>query len=220
MKLVHSHTSIKLYEQCPLQYYRVRIVRDVKAEQTEKSLHGDRVHKSLEQRLIGGPSTPLPPETASLEPVIKAIERVKDRKKSAEQMLTLNDHLKPTTWNAPDAWIRAKIDVLALGDTDASIIDWKTGKRKYINYDQLELNSLVVFSTYPAIESIKAAYVWIGINKTDSKEYHRVNMNSMWGEYIARIRRIYKSIENNNWPARPGPLCKFCPARSTCDYAD
>lgn len=217
MQLVHSHSAIKLYEDCPQKYYRLRIAKDIKDSQTELSLHGDRVHKSLEERIKS--KKPLSSEVASLEPVVKALEK-SPKKKTPEYKIALDNTLKPTTFFSPTVWIRGKIDVLALGDTDATILDWKTGKRKYMTFDQLELNSLMVFSSFPKIESIKAAYVWAGINKSDAKEYFRVDMNKMWGGYIARIRKIYHSYENNNWPAKPSFMCKFCPARETCDYAE
>ena len=44
MKLAHSYSSIKLFENCPLRYYRQRIKKDVVDEGGEASKHGERIH--------------------------------------------------------------------------------------------------------------------------------------------------------------------------------
>jgi len=47
MKLSHSYSAIKLYENCPLRYFRQRIVKDVVDEGGEASKYGERIHEYL-----------------------------------------------------------------------------------------------------------------------------------------------------------------------------
>ena len=44
MRLSHSYSSIKLFENCPLRYYRQRIKKEVVDEGGEASKHGERIH--------------------------------------------------------------------------------------------------------------------------------------------------------------------------------
>jgi len=51
MRLTHSYSSIKLYEQCPYRYYRQRVAKDIVDEGGEASKYGERIHTFLENRL-------------------------------------------------------------------------------------------------------------------------------------------------------------------------
>ena len=129
MQLSHSFSSIKMFENCPLRYYHQRIAKTVVDKGGEASLHGERIHKFLEERLKGVIEE-LPPEAASLEPVVDTIVKmIGDGALYVEQELTLNPGLEPTGWWDADAWIRSKLDVNIIKWQSAIVMDWKTGKR-------------------------------------------------------------------------------------------
>ena len=216
MRLSHSYSSIKLYENCPLRYFRQRIVKDVVDEGGEASKYGERVHKFLEDRLNGAE---LPTEVVNYEPLCAAVERLSTGGElHIEKELVLNDELAPTTWWAPDAWLRSKLDVLVIRGDMAVVMDWKTGKRNP-DFFQMQIFAAQVFKHYPDVHKVKTVLTWLKDMKQDSEEYSRENINMAWTDIMQKIRRIHESLEHDNWPARPSGLCRYCPARHNCDFA-
>ncbi len=215
-KLSHSYSSLKMFYNCPLRYYRQRIIKDIKDVMGEASLYGVRVHEHLEHRIKH--NTPLPPDCASYEPLCAAFEsQVDGGELIAEKEATLNKGLKPTGWWDDDAWLRSKLDILVLNGENALIADWKTGKRR-VDFDQFEMFALQVFAHYPQIEAVKTMFIWLKPMKKDSRVYVRAQVGALWRDLMVRIRRVEKALETNNWPAKPSGLCPWCPAFEECPH--
>ena len=216
MRLAHSYSSITLYENCPLRYYRQRILKDVVDGGGEASKHGERIHAFLENRLKG---TDLPQEIINYEPLCKSVERIASNGElHIEKELVLNDNLTPTGWWDADAWLRSKLDVLVITGNDAVVMDWKTGKRK-VDFFQMQIFAAQVFKHYPHVQRVKTSLVWLKTMEMDTEQYNRIDINTVWAEIMKRIQRIHTSLEHDNWPAKPSGLCRFCPARHDCDFA-
>ena len=216
MRLSHSYSSIKLYDQCPYRYFRQRISKDVVDEGGEASKHGERIHSFLENRLKG---TDLPKEIEHYESLCKSVERIAEGGElHVEKELVLTENLTPTGWWDADAWLRSKLDVLVIINDTAVVMDWKTGKRNPDSF-QMDIFAAQVFKHYPEVHRIKTSLVWLKTMEMDTEMYSRVNINERWADIMGRINRIYMSVEHDNWPARPSGLCRFCPARHDCDSA-
>jgi len=216
MRLAHSYSSITLYENCPLRYYRQRILKDVVDGGGEASKHGERIHAFLENRLKG---TDLPQEIITYEPLCKSVERIASSGElHVEKELVLNDNLTPTGWWDADAWLRSKLDVLVITGNDAVVMDWKTGKRK-VDFFQMQIFAAQVFKHYPQVQRVTTSLVWLKTMEMDTERYDRADVNTVWAEIMKRIQRIHTSLEHDNWPAKPSGLCRFCPARHDCDFA-
>jgi hypothetical protein len=217
MRLSHSYSSIKLYENCPLRYYRQRVIKDVVDDGGEASKYGERVHEYLEQRLKA--NTELPQDIAHYEVLCTTVEKIANGGElSIEKELVLTEELKPTGWWEPDAWLRSKLDILVLRGDTAYVMDWKTGKRNP-DFFQMQMFACQVFKHFPQVQKCKTSLVWLKHLQMDTEEYTRDQSNQMWADIMKKIRRIYDSAENDVWPARPSGLCRFCPARHDCDYA-
>lgn len=218
-KLAHSYTALKMYENCPKRYYHQRVTKEVVEQPGTATVYGERVHKQLEDYLKA--NTPLPTETIALQPLC---DTVKENTQGGgmllvEQEYTLTSDLKPTDWFAKDAWLRFKLDVLAIRPNGrAIVIDWKTGKRRP-DFDQLEMFAIAVFSFWPAADRVSSMFVWTKENATDKETYKREHLDDMWTRLLTRIHRVEKSLETDNWPAKPSGLCKFCPCREFCEFA-
>ena len=52
IKLTHSYSSIKMYENCPKRYYHQRVMKEVQDTGSDATKYGERVHASLEHRLV------------------------------------------------------------------------------------------------------------------------------------------------------------------------
>lgn len=217
MRLSHSYSSIKLYENCPLRYYRQRIIKDVVDEGGEASKHGERIHQYLEYRLKSNQL--LPQEVAQYEPLCSMVERIAHGGQlEIEKELVLTENLTPTGWWDSDAWLRSKLDVLVINGNDAIVMDWKTGKRK-ADFFQMQMFAAQVFKHYPEVVRVKTILVWLKTLEQDTETYNRININEVWAEIMKRIQRIHSSVEHDNWPAKPSGLCRYCPCRHNCDFA-
>ena len=218
IKLSHSYSALKEYENCPQRYYLTRLLKDVKDQGGEASKYGERVHKQLEDRLKE--KTPLPSETANKEPLCAAVEGLAKPGDQllVEKELVLNESLQPTGWWDPDAWLRSKLDVLILKQDSAIVVDWKTGKRRP-DFFQMQMFAAQVFKHYKNVQVVKTSLVWLPVAQMDTESYNRVDMHTIWGAVETKITRIEQSVEHDNWPARPSGLCNYCPAKSSCKWA-
>lgn len=216
MRLSHSYSSIKLFENCPLRYYRQRITKDVVDEGGEASKYGERIHAFLENRLKG---SGLDAEIAQYEPLCLSVEKLaRQGELYIEKELVLTDNLTATGWWDADAWLRSKLDVLVIVGNEAVVMDWKTGKRNADQF-QMQMFAAQVFKHYPDVQQVKTSLVWLKTMEMDTNTYKRSSMNAIWAEIMKRIQRIHSSLEHDNWPAKPSGLCRYCPCRHDCDYA-
>ena len=219
MNITHSFSALKMYENCPRRYMHQRINKEVQDEGSDASKYGERIHEALELRLRD--QSPLTDETKKYESLCTAIEQEsEDGELFVEQKMTLNKNLTPTEWFAPDAWFRSVLDVLMIHENQKKVfvLDWKTGKRRP-DFTQMEIFALQVFKHYPKVDSVTSALVWLGDYKMDTQVYKREQSNEMWAKIMARINRIYESLEHDTWPPKPSGLCPWCPAKHICDYA-
>ena len=217
MKLSHSYSAIKLYENCPYRYFRQRITKDVVDEGGEASKHGERIHEYLEHRLKSNKM--LPQEIAHYEPLCKSVENIAESGELfIEHELVLTENLTATGWWESDAWLRSKLDILVINGDLAVVMDWKTGKRNADQF-QMRLFAAQVFKHFPDVQKVKTSLVWLKTMEMDTETYYRTEVNELWADIMKRIQRIYTSLNHDNWPTKPSGLCRFCPARHDCDDA-
>jgi CRISPR/Cas system-associated exonuclease Cas4 (RecB family) len=216
--LSHSFSSLKQYETCPRRYYYQRVSKEVKDAPGEASIYGERVHKHIEERL-GPERKPLPPEVSKHEQICLEVERAAGGCEiMVEKELVLTQELIPTTWFAPDAYIRTKIDMLATKKDRALVVDWKTGTRRP-DFFQMELYALQVFIHYEDVSFVTGAFVWLRDEKVDKEVYSREDVPGLLKNITDRIERIEHSLDVGVWPAKPSGLCRYCPAQTICEFA-
>jgi hypothetical protein len=216
MKFNHSYSALKQFEQCPLRYYRQRILKDIKDSMGEAGIHGIKVHEALEARVKDG--TPLPKHLSKMEPTCAFLSGQADMVQ-VEREMTLNDKLEPTGWFDRDAWLRGKLDVLLIKGKHALVLDWKTGKRRPDMF-QLELFAGLVFRHYPEVEQVTTTLIWTKTHEVDTEVFPRSEYNNIFAKVLGKINRIHDAYENEKWPAHPSGLCNYCPAKHDCAYAD
>lgn len=214
--LTHSYSAIKLFENCPLRYYRQRVTKEVKDEDNEYTLYGSRIHKALENKLAK--QEDLPRDMQKYEPLCGAITRAAvGGDLLVEHQMTLNGNLEPTSWFAKDAWLRSVLDVLVVKNDRAIVLDWKTGKRRP-DFFQMQIFAAQVFKVYPDVTTVDTSLVWLQTMAQDQERFERKDANLLWRDILGRIKRIELAAENDTWTAKPSGLCKFCPCRHDCKY--
>jgi CRISPR/Cas system-associated exonuclease Cas4 (RecB family) len=213
--LRHSFSSLAQFDDCPKKFWHLRIAKDVKDTPFDASSEGNRVHEAFEKRIRD--KVPLPENLIKHEPKVLALE-LSGGTITAEEEFAFTKDFKPTGWWADDVWLRIKNDVTVVGSRIAAVFDWKTGKRRPKPF-QLELGALPIFLRHPHIEKVNAAFIWLQQNTTDKEEYTRDDADKIIDKVKEKAERIEVALKEEVWQAKPGPLCKFCPARNICSYA-
>jgi CRISPR/Cas system-associated exonuclease Cas4 (RecB family) len=213
--LAHSYSSLKLFDNCPKRYYHERISREVRQETGEAQLHGERVHKALEKKLLK--EEELPPDLDKFTTVCDKLIN-SSGELLPENKLALNKNFLPTSWMGDDTWLRCQIDVLVVDNSKATVLDWKTGKRRPDPF-QLLVAAVMVFAHWENIENIDAGFFWLPDKKIDPYNYKRSEYEQLVRTIKLKTNRVEEAFVHDVWPAKPSGLCKSCPCRSFCLYA-
>jgi len=129
----------------------------------------------------------------------------------AEQAVGLTKGLESTGFFAKDVWCRGKLDLTLQYEESSTVLDWKTGKRKF-DSDQLMLFAGFEFALRPEIEKVKTGYVWLKEKKIDSETFERKDIPRIWGHFMPKVEKLERAYEKDEWLAKPSGLCHYCSA--------
>jgi hypothetical protein len=135
--------------------------------------------------------------------------------------MALKVDLTKTHWKDWDGvWVRGMADLLIIDyeNFTAWVFDWKTGKNKYPDPDQLTLMACMVFELFPTIRRVKAALVFIVHEDLQTLSMQREDKDRHWQEYRERTARIEACRASGTWNPNKTGLCKkHCPVVS-CEH--
>lgn len=214
-----SYTSLTSFETCPRRFYLTRVTKEVKEPQSQAMLHGNEVHKALENSLRDG--TPLPDKYAKHQPIIDRLAAKKGQR-LIEHKVALTKGFKETTFFSKDCWVRGVVDVGIVGVESAVIFDYKTGKPKS-DPSQLKLFAGMAMSAFPKIEEVTVGFMWLAHNRMGSEDvakYTRSDLPEIWGEFSARVSRMEHAEKENRFVPKPSGLCReWCPVgKKLCEF--
>jgi CRISPR/Cas system-associated exonuclease Cas4 (RecB family) len=212
-----SYSYLTAFETCPRRFNFTKVTKEVVEPQTEALMHGNEVHKALENAVAK--SQPLPEKYSQYTDIVNKVIRT-EGVKHAEMRFGLTQQLTPTGFFAKDVWLRGVFDLAIVRKDHAVILDWKTGKPKS-EPDQLKLFAAAALAIMPRVESVRTGFVWLAYNKLDSDTYQRDDAQDLWDEFKPRVARIRLALETNNFPPRPSGLCnKWCPVpKRLCEFS-
>lgn len=215
-KITWSHSSLKLFEQCPRQYHEVRILKKHPFPDTEQIRYGTELHKAAEDYVKDG--TPIPPQFSFVQPVIDAL-MTKSGRRFAEHQMALTEDLRPCEWFADGVWVRGVADLLIVDDDNltAWVVDYKTGNNKYPDVDQLALMELMVFAHFPHIRHVNSALLFVVKESMVKHKMSIAETEKNWWRYRERVAKISACISNDVWNPQSSPLCPWCPVKS-CEF--
>lgn len=212
-----SYSSLTNYENCPHQYYHLKVAKTVAQGDTEATIWGKEVHKAFEDHVKEG--TPLPQFATHWGPLMEAVTKRRDKGAVilTEQELAVTDDFQPTGFRDENAWARGIADLVVIQDGVATSIDYKTGKRKP-GSKQLEMSAAMLFAAYKDVEVVNTGFMWLKEKRIDKDSIHRNEVSKIWGSFIPRVERLANSYEKDSWPVRPSGLCNgWCPVK-TCKF--
>lgn len=210
MHLIHSHSSLDTYVQCPFKYAELKVFKRVVDTQSSAGAYGEQMHKAIELRVANG--TPLPPNFAHYERIAAAVAAIPGEH-HAELKLGVTEDLEPCDfWDKAQGWFRGIIDLLIVRDEHAIIIDWKTGKYRP-GSAQPERCALLTFAHYPQVQTVSSRFIYFKDAHSSKEEFVRSDMDHLARAARATAHDIQTSIETDNWPKRPSGLCGWCPVK-------
>lgn len=214
-----SHSRLGVYEACPFRaklQYIDRIPEPPRPLPPGKTEHandrGSRVHDAGE--IFVKQNIELIPELQHFKPeFLKLRELYRKGKVSTEGEWAFDQDWTPTAWQAPNAWLRMKLDALVrVSKTHAVVIDYKTG-RKYGNEvkhaEQGQLYQLGTFMRHPELETIDVEFWYTDQDELTHMHYKRDQGLRFYRNFDTRGRTITNA---QDFPAKPNIFtCKWCP---------
>lgn len=210
-----SFSALMNFEHCPKKYYHVNLLRDVKDADSSFAADGKIIHDAMKKRVIDGKALPLP--MRHFEKLAKPFADTPGEK-HGEMKLALTRELQPCDFFAPDVWVRAVIDLTVVKGNVAVVVDWKTGKVKN-DFTQLGLSAAVLSRWMPELQEFRTVYGWLQAGSLAPKNYSLSDLTGVWNDLLPRVARIEESRKTTDFPAKPGPLCGWCPVSSCPHYA-
>lgn len=217
MRLSHSYSAIKQFQNCSKQYYEMRILKKYKSQETDATMYGTRVHLALEEYVRD--QKPLPENLSHYQKFVDPLTRITGDI-HCELKLGMRDDFSPCGFFDKDVWFRGVPDFLAVNRESgvARVGDYKTGKSsRYADTDQLELMAAMVMQHFPEINKVKGALIFVVVGDIIKAEFTREQLPEILSKWGGKASMIEKVIEKGVVNARPSGLCRFCPV-STCTH--
>lgn len=172
---------------------------------------------SQEKDKKGEPKYPMTPDVKA-----EATDLLKDYLSLLERTGLPNVQANEKRFNvnlSDDVIIRGVIDRVDLGAKDNTeiyhIVDYKTGKSRYLDEFQLLVYGIDLLERNPDIESYEASYLVLKENmKWITFTFSRTDVEKV----KRKILEVAKQIrEDKTWEPRPQFLCKYCDYNELCD---
>ena len=212
-----SYSALKDFENCARRYHEVRILKRYKERETEQKLYGDELHKAAEA--YAKTKQALPEKFAFMQPLIDTL-LAKEGKVYPEHQMALTIEYEPCDWWDKRVWVRGKADLLIIDDAQhmAWMVDYKTGKNKDPDKDQLDLLTLLIFEHFPNIVQVNSALAFVVNEAFVKHKRFLTEREDLWWRYLERIAKLEKANEAGVWNPQPSGLCKKHCAVLSCEY--
>lgn len=213
-----SHTALDNFENCPKQYYEVKVLKRWPFVDTAETIWGREVHKAFENFLLYGS-----PLRADLQMHQSFLEAFKNQpgELSGEERIALDTSLQRCHYfdKQRQVWYRGQIDAQKrdLSTGTSHILDHKTGKVKN-DFSQLKGFAIFEFLTQPLIHTVKVEFYWTQLRATHGETYHRQDLPVLLGEFTPRLARFANAHNKGEFPPKPSGLCNgWCPS-TDCQF--
>jgi hypothetical protein len=211
-----SYSSITLFDQCPKEYYHLKVAKDVKEPESEAMYYGKDLHLAAEEYIRDG--KPVPAKYAFILPYLDKFKEIPGEKLCEFKMavkLTKDNRLVACDFFDPDYYYRGIADLLILDreKEEARIIDYKTGKSaQYADTKQLKLMAGAVFTLFPEIKVIRGGLLFVVAQEFIKEEYD----NSFRLAYFEQFRPLVQALDmahtSGVWNPKRNFSCKgWCP---------
>jgi hypothetical protein len=213
----HSYSSLKNFETCPRQYHEVRVLKKYPWVETDEQRYGNRLHKAAELYVRDG--MPLEDEFRFIQSLLDTLIQ-KAGEKLAEQELCVSAKLEPRGWWDVDGYLRGKVDLVVLQPErrHAFVVDYKSGKDKYIDTDQLDICALLLFQHHDWLDVVSGGLLYVGANTFHRHTTMRTDAAKLWQQYRERLAKIEGAFAADVWNPKQSGLCKRHCVVTECEH--
>jgi hypothetical protein len=215
MRYPHSYSSLKAMFDCPKKYYELRIARSYKEPQNDAAAFGDYVHAELEKAIKNG--TKLPPDLVQYQKEVDAVLHA-GGDHQCEIPLGITMQGAPCEYADKECVLRGRFDYVVIRGHIAVILDWKTGKAKSPDLEQLELGALLLMAKHPEITEVHGSLAFIVAKTLIRHVYYRMNLSTIWSKWVGKLERAYEIQDKGLWVPKPSGLCKGWCVVENCNH--
>ena len=173
---------------------------------------GSRIHDAAELYMTEG--LELIPELNQFHEQFEAMRSLQDSDIvfAIEEDWAFTDKWLPTGWRSEDAWLRLKVDMLMLKESEALLIDYKSGRRygnEISHMTQAQLYQLCTFIRYPELEHIEVEFWYVDVGEITRAKFTR----NFGMQFLPLMTSKGEQITNEiRFDAKPSAFnCKYCP---------
>lgn len=211
-----SYNRLAKFESCPHMFFREDVAKDVHVAPSDAMQHGLSTHNAMERRLKHG--HPLPAGMRRHEPKLKAIEN-RPGEIFVEDKLAITEDMEECGYFHKTTWLRVVADVRIVNGPKMVVLDWKTGKYKPDDTEQMRISASAFISAKPDIEQVTASYIWLDHpdRKPTTIRVCPDDAEACWDEYRPRVESLKEHWATNSWPKRPSWKCRWCAVKD-CEH--
>lgn len=201
-----SVSKLKDFETCRAMFKRKHIEK-LPEPRSDALEWGSEVHEAIEGWLNNWVKEP----HEGFLPMLKDFEKLKALHPLTETMWAHAADWSPLA-DAFDrkAWARGKIDGVLVTADVITVFDWKTGRPKEANQDQVRFYAALALARHPEAKQVVTELWYVEHNKVVTGTVPRDELASIQKEFKRRATRIYNEAR---WAEEPGMHCRWCPFR-------
>lgn len=200
--MAHSYSGLKQFETCAAQYKFSRIDR-LPQPTGPAAERGKMLHAELES-ILNGDLGLLSDEISYLEDYLT---QLRENGATPEVPFAINRDWQEVDFGDTNAWLRGIIDVYASNGPKATILDWKSGKKRdYL--DQVRVYATAVMSIHKSIHEITPTIYFIDLKKEIT--YSQIN-SSQLPQLQQELKERLDAIDNEKiFAPNPSTNCRWC----------
>jgi len=144
---------------------------------------------------------------------------------AVEQALAVDGSGTLVEWDAPDAFIRGRLDLVTVMGPHATVLDWKSG---WVSEDEEGLRvawapglyAALLWAWAPRLEAVSVEYHYLRTGRVVRVELTRADAAETLGWACALASRIATALAARDdpeaFPPRPSTACGTCPWVNRC----
>lgn len=196
-----SYSKYSLFNQCAKKFKYIYIDK-LKEPPSEILERGTKLHKEMED-YIRFSGMPVPECAKDFEPFVKALQGMA----IVEDFWNAGPDFKPLPSFHSDILFVGKVDAHVVIDSTLLVVDWKTGKVRDKQMDQLELYGLLGLHRYPDVKEVELNLVYLDHDTIVTHIFTRSELPRLEAMWSARIKPFQDALE---FPASVTALCGWC----------
>lgn len=202
-----SASRLSTWEQCPkkARYLYVEKRAEPKSAAMQK---GTDIHKQAEAYMQDRRKGAVcPPALSAFATDLTTIRAEFDY--APEEQYALDKRLNRVEWFDPAVWLRAIVDLrYNTGPVSMGAVDYKTGKIREKDAEQMELYALVLFAAHPEVRKIRTRLWYTEAQVESNADYER---GKHYRKLVSKWRaRSVRMLMDQTFEATPSVLCKWC----------